>query len=1173
MLSQRIATFAMEYSMLYHRYHQIVYTRFIVLLILLLVFNPIVIAQVEKNLSQRQDNTDKTAYLLEQDKKIERELAGGDVHSYKINLTVGQFLHIAIEQHGIDIVALLFAPDNKQLIEINRLNEKQGREALFLIAETTGSYQLDVRSIDENAAPAHYEITIAEQRQFTLQDKDCIAAQEAYLAAYRLKNNQTAASRTKAIDSYLQALRLWRSIDRHYEALTLTAISHTQFLLGDNKKVLEYLDQALPLWQAIGDKYFEALTLNNIGLIYNLLGKNQKALEYFNQALPMRQTIGDRAGEATTLNNIGILYKSIAENQKALDYFNQALQIHQSLGSKTSEAATLSNIGVVYRLLIENQKALTYYSRALELQKSINDKVGEAATLSNIGVIYIALGENQKALLYCNQALELQQTIGNKIGQANTFNSIGAIYKSLAENQKALDYYNQALALRQAIGDKAGEANTLSNIGVIYITLGENQKALLYCNQALPLQQAIGDKIGEGYCLNNIGGIYKSQGENQKALDYYTQSLKLRQAIGDKVGEASSLNNIGVVYNSQGEYQKALEFYSQALILRRAASDKIGEATTLLNMAKTNRHIGELNKALIESEKSISLIESLRTKIDIKALRATYFASVQDHYEFYIDLLMQLHQQYPLNGYAAVAFENSERASARNLLELLAESKIDLYEGIAPTLLEQEHRLKQLLNAKAELYQRLLGNRSMAQQVESLRKEIEKLIEQLQQIEAEIRQQSPRYAALTQPQPLSLRQIQKEILDDDTLLLKYSLGSERSFLWAITPTFIKSYELPKRTEIEVMAQRVYELLTAYRQIDFETSKERAKRLKKAEHQYPAATTALSKMLLSPVASLLGKKRLIIVGDEILQYIPFATLPKPKKHLPSTPYSALITEHEIVSLPSVSTLALLRREFNGRKSALKSVVIFADPVFEKNDQRIITVSTNKQQMNGIVENESNSSLSLLALERSAEESGLKIRQGFVRLPATRKEAEAIMALMPTNQVKEALDFAASRAMATSLDISQYSVVHFATHALLNNSYPELSGIVLSLVDQNGMEQDGFLRLHDVFNLKLHAELVILSGCQTGLGKQIKGEGLVGLSRGFMYAGASRVLVSLWNVSDQATAELMKRFYRHMFGKDKLRPAAALRVAQLSMLREKRWQSPFYWAAFVLQGEPR
>jgi CHAT domain-containing protein len=287
----------------------------------------------------------------------------------------------------------------------------------------------------------------------------------------------------------------------------------------------------------------------------------------------------------------------------------------------------------------------------------------------------------------------------------------------------------------------------------------------------------------------------------------------------------------------------------------------------------------------------------------------------------------------------------------------------------------------------------------------------------------------------------------------------------------------------------------------------------------------------------------------------------------------------------VTLPSASTLAVLRRELEGRAPAPKSVAVLADPVFDKSDDRFnasfaasSATSFRASFARGLMkpgaatkargdemERESD-------LVRSARDIGV---DGFhlARLPFTRKEAQAILALAPEREQLAALDFAASQSAVFKPELAQYRYVHIATHGLLNSLRPELSGIVLSLVNERGADQDGFLRAHEVFDLRLPAEMVVLSGCQTGLGKEIKGEGLVGLTRGFMHAGAARVMVSLWEVNDQATSQLMAKLYQGLLGKRRLSPAAALREAQVSFWRNRRWNSPYYWAAFTLQGEPR
>jgi CHAT domain-containing protein len=268
------------------------------------------------------------------------------------------------------------------------------------------------------------------------------------------------------------------------------------------------------------------------------------------------------------------------------------------------------------------------------------------------------------------------------------------------------------------------------------------------------------------------------------------------------------------------------------------------------------------------------------------------------------------------------------------------------------------------------------------------------------------------------------------------------------------------------------------------------------------------------------------------------------------------------------LPSASVLAALRGEAARRQPTTKTLAVLADPVFRSDDARVKNTLGARNATNGGATARIGPSSNQPA-ERSARDSGLN---GFVRLLFSRKEAERIISLVPAKSRLEALDFAASRATATDPRLGSYRILHFATHGLLNSKHPELTGLVFSLVDQEGQPQNGFLRFHEIYNLNLNADLVVLSGCQTALGKEIKGEGLIGLTRGFMYAGAPRVVASLWRVEDRATAELMKRFYVAML-RDGMRPAAALRAAQISMLRERRWDDPRFWAAFALQGEWR
>jgi CHAT domain-containing protein/tetratricopeptide (TPR) repeat protein len=906
---------------------------------------------------------------------------------------------------------------------------------------------------------------------------------------------------------------------------------------------------------------------------------SRDAIEKYKQALPFFQASGDSYRQALTLSVIGSIYAGLGEFQTALGYHEQALLLFRAVKNDSQESSTLNNIGGMYDALGNPGKALEYYRQALELLQKGAEPATEGAILSNIGKTYNDLSNWQKALEYYNEALSVFRVAGEKRREAITLNNIGVAYSRLGEREKSLDYYQQALSLRKAIGDKPGEASTLTSIGEVYASSGDAQKALEFYREALPLRKTAGDRVGEATTLDYMGIALSSLGEREKALSYHQQALELRRVTADVRGEAHTLRSLAYVYNSSGDADKAIDYYNQSLVLFRRVGDRQNEASVLYGLARVERNAGKLLEARQHIEPALSLFEDVRANAGAEQLRASYFASNQGAYQFYIGLLMEMHQLEPAKGYDSLALQTSERARARSLVEMLAESQADIRQGVDPALLERERNLKQQLNAKAQRQIQLTGRKSGENQLAQLNKELRTLEDEYELVQADLRKRSPAYAALTQPQPLGLREIQQQ-LDPNTLLLEYSLGDERSYLWAVTQNSLKTYDLPKQEEVEKVARQVYESITT-RSVakSLETLAQRQARIAQADQQFQRAAIELSQMILVPAASQLGTKRVVIVADGALQYVPFAALSVASSQLsvartnrvqrtadngPLTNYKPLILDREVVTLPSASVLAVQRQTLANRKPGPKAVAVIADPVFSTNDARFkvsaSAIAKNKSQMTSaddtrIIEHLADSSSGQLAIRR---------------LPFTRQEAEQIVAVAPAGSSLRALDFRANRSIATSGELSKYRYVHFATHGYLDTIRPGLSAIVVSLVDEEGKPQDGFLRTYDIYNLKLPAELVVLSACETGLGKDVKGEGLVGLTRGFMYAGARRVVVSLWNVNDKATADLMHNLYRGMLSSNKT-PAASLREAQIEMLRQKQWQSPYYWAAFVIQGD--
>jgi CHAT domain-containing protein/tetratricopeptide (TPR) repeat protein len=1064
------------------------------------------------------------AQALEQGRAVGRALSGGETHAYQLTLDAGQFAHVVVEQRGIDVAIRVDGPDGKQTAEVDGPSGMQGPEDVYLVAEAPGTYRVEIRSLEEKAARGNYEVTLKEVRQETARDRTLVAAQAAYAEANRAYWQGTKESRQAAIIKF---------------------------------------EEARGLYVAAGERIGEGNTLHTTGLIYSILGEKQKALDYYHRALPLRRAAGDRGGEAYTLTNIGAAYASIGEREKALDYYGQSLPIWRAVGDLLGEATTLSNVGSVYSALGETQKALDYYQLALGQHRRIGNRQGQARTLSNIGIAYDSFGEMQKALDYYQQALALWTAIADRRGEALALTGIGVAYATLGEKQEALDYLNRSLALRRAAGDRPAEASTLNNLGAVYSSIGEGRKALEHYDQSLALHRAVGDRRGEAYTLNNLGVIYDGLGEKQRALDYLKQSLALHRAVGDRSGEANTLTSLGMVYGALGEWQKAQEHYQQALPLSRAAGNRRWEATTLRYQARLERDRSNLAAARKLMGDALPLVESIRATVGSQDLRASFFSTVRDHYQLYIDILMRSHEAEPSAGYAAQALQISERARARSLLELLAEAGTDIRQGVDPRLAEREHSLGHQLNSKLEYQIRLLNTPHTPEQAAAAAAAIAALTVELEEVRGQIRTSSPAYAALTQPQPSTLREIQQQVLDPETLLLEYALGEERSYLWLVSHTSLSSFVLPKRAEIEAAAVALTRLLSEGG----------------TPEEFDRQAATVSRMLLAPVASHLGRKRLVIVAEGALQYVPFAALPRPSTPGRADARSPLVATHEIVSLPSASTLVSLRRQVAGRRPPAKRLAVFADPVFTRDDARIKgRPATARAPSELPAQSEAQRAAEAAQREhtRAAEAAhslGLK-RAGIdlPRLPFSRHEAERLLSLVPGREALAALDFKASQATALSPGLRDYRIIHFATHGYLNPERPELSGLVLSLVDERGEPQDGFLSLSEIYNLRLSADLVVLSACQTALGKLVQGEGLVGLTRGFMYAGSPRVVASLWAVQDRATAEMMGRFYEAMLQRG-ARPAAALRAAQLAMQREERWSAPHLWAGFVIQGEWR
>ena len=1156
-----------------------------ILLALSLMLTPFVVDAQTGTGSHIIRRSERTARTIGLNTHVERAIVVNEVHDYRINLFPNQFLRVKVTEYGgVDLFLSLLGPRNQKVAEVGDLNGPAfdttvsiaaalGSETLSFVVRQQGVYRLVVAASD-SAANGRYELEVTELRQANETDTSRVMAESAFAEAERLRRGQWNESTLRASkNKYLEALKHWREVgDKVREADVLNSIGALYYDCVANEQActtemaIEQYEKALARWREAGDLRGEAVTLQNMGhlqtLRYNSRDSKDIALEHFQLALNHWRVLGNESMAARALFQIARVYHWAQNAEKALEFFEHSLQSWRIVDDKPGEATTWFSLAETYNWLGDTQKALDSYDQSLKLAQASGYFRMEIAALLRTGEIYLAEGEFQTALDFYNKALTRGQSKTRPREEAYTLYDIGVVFFALGDWSKALDYFQQALPLWE--GQFNGEAYTRAYIGRIHESLSEREKALQYYNRALELIRM--DVFGRTDFLNLVGLLHESSGDSEQGAEYFNQALNLSRKIRYRRGEARTLVNLGRTLESLGQEQKAADHYATALTIFRAVRDRSGEAQALYQSAKLEAAQGNLNNARTTISQAVDIVESLRQKIGSEDLRASYFASAHRFYELYVQILMQQHSDQPRDGIDAAAFQVSERARARTLLELLSEAGVDLQHGVSVDLGSREGELKRLISAKSERYTRLLNGEHSREQAEALAKEIESVEIEYRQLTAKIRHASPKYASLIQPQPLSVKKVQ-ELLDSETLLLEYMLGDERSYLWAVTATSINSYELPKRTKIEKEVRHAYELLTTRNTRKAgESPAQRLIRLSKAETDYGETAARLSDILLGPVASQLGTKRLLIIGDGALQYFPFSALIDPAHNSEERQTGQpLIVNHEIINLPSASTLAILRQARTDPASGQKTVAVFADPVFEKDDPRV--KHKGRRITKPIPRPWSRE------LERTFRDLGvIDEKNTLSRLPFTREEAKGIVSLIPEGKGMLRLDFGANLSSVKSGELSHYRIIHFATHGILNTQHPTLSGIVLSLVNEHGEPQDGFLRLHDIYKLDLAADLVVLSACQTGLGKQVRGEGVIGLTRGFMYAGTKRVVASLWKVGDEIAFELMKHFYHAMLREGKT-PSAALRATQIEMWRQKHWRSPYYWAAFQIQGEFR
>lgn len=933
----------------------------------------------------------------------------------------------------------------------------------------------------------------------------------------------------------LERARTLAENDAEQKAVVLVELGEVNYELSRLGEARDLQNQALALALKLEKPYFVAKIRNDLGLTLQALGETQTAKKIFEQNLAEARARKDDENMHVAMHNLARLDQDSGDSRLAIQLYEESLSLSRS---DDTRASTLAGLGMAYHYAGQDEKSLATLNRSLSEWRALGDQDGEATVLNDLALVYSDLSRPQQAIDAMNEALSKKRTLADDAGVASILQAFGGIYQQMGDYDRAEAYFNEALEILNKFDDQIAQALVHHSLGVLEMNRHEPARALRQFDQVSPVLEKFGRRDAQVTLLSNEGNALLGQRQLQDAEAKFQQAIVIAGQIQNSGGKALALHGLGSVYEAMGRLDLALATYRRSLEMWCSLQRVDGQSKALSLISRVERKQAKLEAAIKDATESVRLLESQRSTISSEDLRAYYVASMSSPYDNLITALMDMHRTYPKQGWDVRAFEASENARARSLLDLLTQSHANP-KGVDTALLASDRAAERDLTAKAAQLQKTAADSADHKR---LQLEIEELTAERERNRAAIRAASGNCSTLTPAQPLTLSQIRNQVLDGETILLDYVLGEERSYLFVVTRDAFTAHELAKRGEMESAARDLSSDLEAY-QPDRTDLRGHA--------------TALSKLLLQPIATEIGDKRLVIVASGELAQVPFAMLPAPSTGQP------LVTTNEIVTQPSASTLAVIRYVRAKRKKATKELAVIADPVIDRSDERMHDVKSS------VPVSDNGASEVLRSATRSMSRDGA----GLIRLKHAAEEAQAILALSSPNRSLSLQGFEANKPNVLDGRLVDYRIIHFATHGLADVTHPQLSGLVLSLYSDKGQPIDGFLDLSSIFDMNLSADLVVLSACQTGQGKLVGSEGVVGLTRGFLYAGARGVVASLWSVDDEATSEVMKRFYRAMLGRVHATPAAALRQAQISMLRDSRWQDPYYWAAFTMQGEWR
>ncbi len=898
---------------------------------------------------------------------------------------------------------------------------------------------------------------------------------------------------------------------------------------SDYAKALEKGQEALDLARKSGDKRAIGVSLAFLGGVYSDLEQYEKALVYLEEALAIKRETGDREGLGAALNEAGIVYSSIGRYEKALKCHEEALAIHKELGARNDVGGDLAEIGIVYTYLSRYEKALGFFDEALAIHKELGARNDIGGDLAEIGIVY----------------------------------------SYLDQHEKALGYFEEALAIHKEINARKDIGEDLAEIGIVYSSLGQYEKALKYYEESLAIEKEIGDRNGLGKSFGNIGNLYSDLGRNEDALKYYEESLAIYREVGDREGAAIDLTAIGSVYSVLGRYEKAYETLGESLKI----GIEIGEPDTLwralCELGKASAKLGKDLEAVSHYEKAIDTIEAMRAGLSEQETKIIFMSGKIFVYDELIGLYEKMHAQDPSKGYDKKALEIFERKQGRVFLEEMGKSGARDFSGLPGTVKESETDLE---NRMGKAQANIAAERSKdakqrdAARLQALEAGLQQIRVAYRTLQEEIRAKYPDYYALKYPEPASLKSIQEQVLGPDEMLLVYGVMKDSACLWVIGkkrfgfyPISIGENELGQKVNSWRKATAsIMKILSG----SINSPREIGASVDAAMKAVSSEGHELYELLMPKDVgeALSGAKTLYIVPSGPLYGLPFeALVSRMEGEVPRY----MVEDYPMAYLSSASLLKTLR-EAQARKTTKDRfpLIAFANPVYGKSEAPGATRGGSE-----VADLRARAYLDMMG-------------GSFLELPETEEEAREIkdVLLAADSSMPLQLRQDASRSNVLKLNEAQkladYRYVLFSCHGVVPDVTNRVSQPALVLSQPDPAGGAGFLTMADTFGLRLDADLVTLSACNTGRGIEARGEGVVGLTRSFMYAGTPAISVTLWSVESQSAKTLSTGLYENLkAGRGR---AEALRYIKLRMIHgeeDENYRYPFFWAPLVLFGDGR